>query len=163
MKTLYDYTINDLRGNKIDLDKFKEKVVLVVNIASKCGFTPQLKGLETIYEKYKAEGFEIIGVPCNQFLFQEPLSGKNISDFCSLNYGVTFQITEKTKVRGFNQHPLFRFLSTKELNGVSNRAPWWNFYKYLIDKNGHLVGYYSSKVSPLDELITSSIENLLKK
>jgi len=160
-KTIYDYKAKDLAGKDVDLAKYKGKVLLIVNIASACGFTPQLGGLEQLYEKYKDRGFEILGFPSNQFGGQEPLEKDAISDFCSVNYGVTFKIMEKTNVKGSEKNPVFEFLTDKKLNGKVGRAPLWNFFKYLIDRDGKVVDYYTSITAPMDAKITKQIEKLL--
>ena len=159
--TIYDYTANDLTGKEVKLADYKGKVLLIVNIASKCGFTPQLGGLEEIYEKYKERGFEILGFPSNQFGGQEPLEKEQISDFCQVNYGVTFKIMEKSKVRGSEKNNVFKFLTDKGLNGKVNTAPLWNFYKYLVDRNGKVVDYYSSITTPTDAKLIKQIEAAL--
>ena len=160
-QTIYDYTAKDLAGRDVKLSDYKGKVLLIVNIASKCGFTPQLGGLEELYEKYKDRGFEVIGFPSNQFGGQEPLEKDQISEFCQVNYGVKFKIMEKTLVRGSDKNSVFKFLTTKKLNGKVNTAPLWNFFKYLIDRNGKVVDYYSSITTPMDAKLTKQIETLL--
>lgn len=159
--SIYDYTAKDLAGKEVKLADYKGKVLLIVNIASKCGFTPQLGGLEQIYEKYKDRGFEILGFPSNQFGGQEPLEKEQISDFCQINYGVTFKIMEKSKVRGSEKNNVFKFLTDKGLNGKVNTAPLWNFYKYLVDRNGKVVDYYSSITTPTDAKLIKQIEAAL--
>jgi glutathione peroxidase len=148
-KTIYDYKAKDLSGKEIDLAAYKGKVLLIVNIASKCGFTPQLGGLEEIYEKYKDRGFEVIGFPSNQFAGQEPLEKDQISEFCQVNFGVSFKIM------------VYEFLSEKSLNGKVNRAPLWNFFKYLIDRDGKVVDYYTSMTAPTDDKLIKQIEACL--
>jgi glutathione peroxidase len=159
-QTIYDYKARDLSGREINMADYKGKVLLIVNIASKCGFTPQLGGLEELYEKYKSQGLEVIGFPSNSF-WQEPLEKNGVSDFCEINYGVKFKIMEKTKVRGSEQHPVFKFLSDKSLNGKVDRAPWWNFYKYLLDRDGKVVAVFSSGAKPMGTEMTSQIEQCL--
>ena len=160
-QTIYDYTAKDLAGREVKLSDYKGKVLLIVNIASKCGFTPQLGGLEELYEKYKDRGFEVIGFPSNQFAGQEPLEKDQISEFCQINYGVKFKIMEKTLVRGSDKNPVFKFLTTKKLNGKVGTAPLWNFFKYLVDRNGKVVNYYTSVTTPMDAKLTKQIEALL--
>ncbi len=160
-QTIYDYTAKDLSGKEIKLSDYKGKVLLIVNIASQCGFTPQLGGLEQIYEKYKDRGFEVIGFPSNQFGGQEPLEKDQISEFCQVNYGASFKIMEKTLVRGKDKNEVYKFLTTKKLNGKVSTSPLWNFFKYLIDRNGKVVDYYSSITSPTDDKLTKQIEALL--
>lgn len=159
--TIYDYTAKDLAGREVKLSDYKGKVLLIANIASACGFTPQLGGLEQLYEKYKDRGFEILGFPSNQFGNQEPLEKDAISEFCSVNYGVTFKIMEKTNVRGDEKNPVFQYLTNKKLNGKVGRAPLWNFFKYLVDRDGKVVDFYSSITAPMDAKLTKQIEKLL--
>ena len=161
-KTIYDYTTNDLSGKPIKLSDYKGKVLLIVNIASKCGYTPQLGGLEELYEKYKAQGLEVIGFPSNNF-WQEPLEKDSISQFCEINYGVRFRIMEKTKVRGDEQHPVFKFLSDKSMNGKVNRSPLWNFYKYLVGKDGKVIDVFSTITKPGDKGLVAQIESALSQ
>jgi glutathione peroxidase len=160
-KTIYHLSSKDIQGKEVDFSQYKGKVLLIVNIASKCGFTPQLEELQAVYEHYKEKGLEVIGFPCNQFMFQEPLSGKGITEFCSLNYGVTFKIMEKTKVIGWSKHPVYKFLTNKSENGVLSQTPMWNFYKYLVDRNGKVVAVYPSTVTPKDTKIVKAIERCL--
>jgi len=160
-QTIYDYTAKDLAGKDVKLSDYKGKVLLIVNTASKCGFTPQLGGLEQIYEKYKDRGFEVIGFPSNQFGGQEPLEKDQISEFCQVNYGVSFKIMGKSNVRGPEKNDVFKFLTTKSLNGKVGRAPLWNFFKYLVDRNGKVVDYYSSITSPTDDKLIKQIEAAL--
>jgi glutathione peroxidase len=160
-QTIYDYTAKDLAGKDIKLSDYKGKVLLIVNIASKCGFTPQLGGLEEIYEKYKDRGFEIIGFPSNQFGGQEPLEKEQISEFCQVNFGVSFKIMEKTLVRGSDKNPVYNFLTDKKLNGKVNIAPMWNFFKYLIGRDGKVIDYYASITAPTDAKLTKQIEAAL--
>jgi glutathione peroxidase len=160
-QTIYDYTAKDLSGKEVKLSDYRGKVLLIVNIASQCGFTPQLGGLEEIYEKYKDRGFEVIGFPSNQFGGQEPLEKEQITEFCQVNYGATFKIMEKTLVRGKDKNPVYKFLTTKKLNGKVNTSPLWNFFKYLIDRNGKVVDYYSSITAPTDAKLIKQIEACL--
>jgi glutathione peroxidase len=125
-----------------------------VNVASECGYTPQYKNLQTLHEKY-GEKLAVIGFPANNFGAQEPGSSEEIKTFCQKNYGVTFQMMEKISVKGADMHPLYKWLSTKELNGTCDDAPKWNFGKYLVDENGNVIKFFGSKVDPLSEEITS--------
>lgn len=133
--TFYSFSAKSLQGKEIGMDIYKGKVVLVVNTASKCGFTPQLKGLEALYEKYKEPGLVILGFPCNQFGNQEPGNEHSIAKGCVLNYGVTFQMFSKVNVNGESAHPLFTYLKS-ELKGTLGDAVKWNFTKFLLDRNG---------------------------
>lgn len=145
--SLYDIKINSLQNKPINLGDFKGKYILFVNVASKCGFTPQYKDLEKLHQDYK-ENLVVIGVPCNQFGAQEPGNATQIQEFCEVNYGVSFIITEKIDVKGINQHPLYTWLTDKNYNGKKSSTVRWNFQKYLINKNGELIDYYYSITSP---------------
>ena len=155
--SLYDISINSLTGGPIDLSSFKGKKILIVNTASECGFTGQYEGLQELYNTYK-DKLVVIGVPCNQFGGQEPGTASEIQSFCKQNYGVTFLMTEKVDVKGGNQHPLYKWLTSKELNGVSSSSVKWNFQKYLIDEKGNLIDYYYSITSPTSTKITKHLK-----
>jgi glutathione peroxidase len=155
--SVYNIKINALNGQPVDLSKFMGKFMLFVNVASKCGFTPQYKTLQELHETYK-DKLQVIGVPCNQFGGQEPGNVEDISIFCEINYGVTFLITEKIDVKGKNQHPLYNWLTAKENNRVKNSNVKWNFQKYLVDPSGNLVDYYFSTTSPLSSKITKHLK-----
>jgi len=151
---VYDFKVPSLDGGTIDLSKYKGKKILIVNTASKCGFTPQYADLEKLYEKYK-DKLVIVGFPANNFAQQEPGSNKEISEFCTKNYGVTFPMAEKVDVVGENTHPLFKYLTeeAKKL-GTADPVIKWNFTKFLVDENGKLVAVFPSKVKPMDDQIT---------
>jgi glutathione peroxidase len=151
-KSLYDIKINSLQGKSLDLLSFKGKKVLFVNVASKCGFTPQYKDLQKLHDEYQ-DSLVVIGVPCNQFGKQEPGNSTEIEEFCEVNYGVSFLITEKVDVKGSEQHPLYNWLTKKIENGRKNSSVKWNFQKYLIDENGELIDYYFSITSPTSSKI----------
>lgn len=151
--TIYDIKINSLQGKLIKLSDFNGKHILFVNVASKCGFTPQYKELQKLHESYK-DKLVVIGVPCNQFGHQEPGSAFEIQEFCEVNYGVDFLITEKIDVKGSKQHPLYKWLTGKNLNGHKNSNVKWNFQKYLVDPKGNLVDYFYSTTKPLSKKIT---------
>jgi len=153
---IYDIIINDIEGKEINLNDFKGKYVLFVNVASNCGFTRQYKDLQSLYDKYKDE-LVVVGVPCNQFGGQEPGDEEQISIFCSEKYDVTFPMTEKIAVRGSNQHPLYKWLTSKDLNGRKNSSVKWNFQKYLVDKDGNLIDYWYSLTNPTSSKITNYI------
>ncbi|WP_203258130.1 glutathione peroxidase [Hyunsoonleella ulvae] len=157
VKRVYDIKINALNGQPIDLSKFKGRYILFVNVASKCGFTPQYTSLQELQDTYK-DNLQVIGVPCNQFGGQEPGDAKAITTFCETNYGVTFPITEKIKVKGKDQHPLYSWLTLKVNNGMSNTSVKWNFQKYLIDKEGNWVDYYLSSTNPMSSKITKHLK-----
>jgi glutathione peroxidase len=152
--SVYDFKLKTLDGEEVSLAKFKGKKLLLVNVASKCGYTPQYKNLEALYEQYGSKVI-VVGFPANNFGGQEPGSSSEIKEFCSKNYGVSFPMMEKISVKGNDMHPLYRWLSSKESNGVSDEAPGWNFCKYLIDEKGQLIKFFNSKVDPLSTEITS--------
>ena len=155
--SIYDIKINTLQGKPLDFSKFKGKYLLIVNVASKCGFTPQYKELQDLYETHKDQ-LEIIGVPCNQFGKQEPGDENTISEFCEVNYGVSFTITEKVDVKGNAQHPLYQWLTQARKNGVKNSSVKWNFQKYLINPEGQFVDFYYSMTSPKSSKITKHLK-----
>ena len=157
MESIYSIKINALNGNPINLSDYKDKYVLFVNVASECGFTGQYEDLQKLYETYQ-DKLMIIGVPCNQFGGQEPGSASEIQEFCKVNYGVTFLITEKVDVKGNNQHPLYQWLTQQSKNGSSSSSVKWNFQKYLVDKNGELIDYYFSVTKPLSDKITKHLK-----
>ena len=154
----YDFTAKKMNGIEVKMDEYKGKVLLVVNTASKCGFTPQLAELEQMYKDYKDKGFEILGFPCNQFANQDPGSNKEISDFCLINYGVTFTMFEKIDVNGESAHPIYKYLKDQE-KGILTKDIKWNFTKFLIDRNGNVIKRYSPTTSPLK--IKEDIEKIL--
>lgn len=145
--------IKTIDGKKLDLSTFKGKKVLFVNTASKCGYTPQYKALQSLAEKYK-DKLIVVGLPCNQFGGQEPGSEKEIAQFCEKNYGVKFNLTEKIKVKGEEQHPIYQWLTQKKMNGLKDSKVNWNFQKYLIDENGQLIEVFGSSTKPLSKEIT---------
>lgn len=157
-KSFHDFTMKDIDGNEIELSQFAGKKVLVVNTASKCGFTPQYEGLQEIYEKYGSENFTVIGFPANNFKNQEPGSNEEIKQFCSKNYGVTFPMMEKISVKGEDQHPLYQWLTQKKYNGKMDSKVKWNFQKYLIDEEGQLVDVFFSRTKPNAQKIVNWIE-----
>lgn len=157
MSSIYNIKINNIDGSPIDLNTYRGKFILFVNVASECGFTGQYEDLQKLYDTYQ-DKLMIIGVPCNQFGGQEPGSAKTIQTFCKKNYGVTFLITEKVDVKGKNQHPLYEWLTNKNLNGVENTSVKWNFHKYLVDGNGQFLDYFYSITKPLSSKITRQIK-----
>jgi len=157
LMSIYDIKINALNGKPIVLSKFKGKYILFVNVASKCAFTPQYKDLQKLHEEYK-DKLVIIGVPCNQFGKQEPENAKAIENFCEINYGVTFLISEKVKVKGSNMHPLYKWLTIKNKNGISNTLVKWNFQKYLVNDKGKLINSFSSITKPTSSRITKYLK-----
>ena len=149
--SIYDFKIKSLDGDLIDFSKYKGKKLLIVNTASKCGFTYQYEGLQKLHEQF-GDKVTVIGFPANNFLLQEPGSNSEIENFCQKNYGVTFQMFEKISVRGKDQHPLYSWLAQK-----SGHTPNWNFCKYVIDEKGDVIGFFGKKVEPLDESIVQLI------
>ena len=157
MTNIYNIEINDLKNNPIQLSDFRGKHILFVNVASKCGFTPQYKELEKLHTTYK-DKLVVIGVPCNQFGGQEPGTSKEIEEFCQVNYGVSFLITEKVDVKGINQHPLYSWLTNKDFNGKKSSSVKWNFQKYIVSPEGKLIDYYFSITKPLSSKITKHLK-----
>ena len=159
METIYNFSVKDSELTDISLKKYENKIILIVNVASFCGLTYQYKGLENIYKKYKDEGFEIIGFPCNQFAFQEPGSNQEIKEFCDTNYGVTFEIMNKIKVNGPKADPLFKFLK-KQRSGIAGTPQIkWNFTKFLINRDGEVIKRFGPKIEAKD--IESTIQKIL--
>jgi len=158
-QTIYDFKVEDIDGKSVDLASFKGKKVMIVNTASKCGLTPQFEELEKLYNLYKASGFVIVGFPTNDFMSQDPGSNEEIKAFCTKNYGVSFPMMAKIKVKGDEKHPLYQFLTQKEKNGLEDNKVQWNFQKYLINESGKLVKVIKPNTSPLDE----EIQNWIKK
>ncbi len=158
-ESIYQFTAKTINGDDKSLNDYSGKVLLIVNTASKCGFTKQYEGLEKLYKKYHEKGFEILAFPCNQFGSQEPGTSTEIKEFCSLNYGVSFEIFEKIEVNGEDAHPIYKFL-TKTKGGFLTDAIKWNFTKFLVDKNGFVVDRFAPQTSP--ESLEKDIEKLLK-
>jgi glutathione peroxidase len=158
MASIYDFNATSLAGEDTPLKRFEGKVLLIVNTASACGFTPQYKGLEALQQKYAARGFSVLGFPCNQFGRQEPGSAAEIGQFCSSNYAVSFPMFDKIDVNGDNAHPLYQYLRG-EKSGLLGSSIKWNFTKFLIDRSGKVVGRYAPTTTP--EALTKDIEALL--
>ncbi len=154
--SVYGFKVKTIDGKDVTLAKYKGKVLLIVNVASKCGYTPQYKGLEALYEKYKDQAFEILGFPCNQFKSQEPGTESQIKSFCESNYGVKFPLFAKIEVNGDNAHPLYQFLKKAEPDPDGKTDIGWNFTKFLIDRQGHPLKRFVSKQTP--EEIDSEIQ-----
>ena len=148
MATIYDFTVDDIEGKPVKLDRFKGKVLLVVNTASKCGFTPQYKGLEALYRKYHDRGLEVLGFPCNQFGAQEPGSEQEIATFCQTNYDVTFPMFAKIDVNGDATAPLYRYLKHESPGLLGTEAIKWNFTKFLVDRDGRVVARFAPNDTP---------------
>jgi glutathione peroxidase len=159
MAAIYDFSVKDIHGKEQKLDRYRDKVVLIVNVASKCGFTPQYKGLEALYEKMHSRGLEVLGFPCNQFGAQEPGSEQEIEQFCEVNYGVTFPLFAKIDVNGGDTAPLYQYLKKASPGLLGTEAIKWNFTKFLVDRKGNVVERYGSNVEP--EAIAGDIEKLL--
>ncbi len=159
MTTLYDFTAKSIDGTEVSLEAYRGQVTLVVNTASKCGFTPQFKGLEALYASYKERGFSVLGFPCNQFMHQDPGSDAEISSFCEMNYGVTFPMFGKVDVNGETAHPLFKYLASEAPGLLGSKAIKWNFTKFLVDRQGRVLRRYAPTTEPSQ--IASDIEALL--
>lgn len=149
--SIYDFKLKSLSGQEVDFSQFLGKNLLIVNTASKCGYTYQYKELQKLHEQY-GDRVTVLGFPANDFLWQEPGSNKSIEQFCQINYGVSFRMFEKLSVKGFNQHPLYTWLQSK-----SGKRPSWNFCKYIIDKSGNVIAFFDSTVEPMDKKIISKI------
>ena len=152
-ESIHQFKVIDLYGKEFDFSTLKGKKILIVNTASECGLTPQYKDLESIYSKYKDKNFVIVGFPANNFGGQEPGSNQEIAQFCKMNYGVSFPMMGKISVKGNDMHPLYQFLTQKNKNGLQDSEVEWNFQKYLLDENGHLVKVLSPRVLPTDDAI----------
>lgn len=157
-ESFYNFKVNDIDGKEFSFEQLKGKKVMVVNVASKCGYTPQYEGLEQLYLEYKDKGFVIIGFPANNFGKQEPGTDEEIKEFCTLNYGVTFPMMSKISVKENDISPVYKWLTTKDLNGVSNSEVKWNFQKYLIGEDGKLDKVLYSKTEPGDKEIIDWIQ-----
>lgn len=160
-KTAHDFSFTSIDGKPLGLADFSGKVVLIVNTASKCGFTPQYDGLEALYKKYQDKGFEVLGVPSNDFGGQEPGTEEEIVKFCQTTYDITFPMTSKTVVSGKDAHPFYQWAKAQKKGGLIFSAPRWNFHKYLIGKDGTLLGSYSSATKPQDADLAKDIEAAL--
>ncbi len=158
-KTFYDFKVLTIDGEEISLASFKGKKVLVVNVASKCGLTPQYEDLEDLYQKYKEQNFVVIGFPANNFFGQEPGTNEEIKQFCTSKYDVTFPMMAKISVKGDDIHPLYRWLTEKEENGVLDAKVKWNFQKFMVDENGKLVGFAAPSEKPNSEKSIKWINN----
>ena len=159
MAGIYDFAVKDIHGKTVELDAYKGKPLLIVNTASKCGFTPQYKGLESLYEKLHGKGLEILGFPCNQFGEQEPGSEAEIESFCELNYGVTFPMFAKIDVNGDGAAPLYKYLKKEKPGLMGSEAIKWNFTKFLVDRNGKVIERYAPNTEPAN--IAGDIEKIL--
>lgn len=157
--SIYDFEASDITGQPRKLEEFRGQVILIVNTASKCGFTPQFEGLETLYEKYRGQGLVVLGFPCNQFLSQDPGSDEQIASFCMKNYGVSFPMFSKVDVNGEATHPLFGFLKTEARGALGSEGIKWNFTKFLVNRRGEVVDRFPPTSKP--EKLAKPIEKLL--
>ena len=157
---IYDFKVKDDLGNEVSLIDYKGKVLLIVNTASKCGFTPQYEGLQRLYNKYGSDGFEILAFPCNQFANQEPGNAEEIKNFCTLNYGVTFPVFQKVEINGKNAEPLFNYLK-ESCPGLLGKAIKWNFTKFLVDSEGNIIDRFAPTTKP--EKLENKIKELIDK
>lgn len=155
-KSFYDFKLKSLNGKEINFNSFKGKKILIVNVASECGFTPQYNELQDLHKKH-GDKITILGFPANNFGGQEPASNEEIGVFCQKNFGITFQLFEKSDVIGENQNPIYQWLTNKEQNGWNEEKPNWNFCKYLISENGELLKFYSAAVNPLSDKIVNTL------
>ncbi len=156
-KSFFDFKANNIDGKEIDFKSFKGKKILVVNVASECGNTPQYKDLETLYKNYKDSNLIILGFPCNDFSGQEPGTEKEIKAFCTKNYGVTFQMMSKISITGDKPHPIYKWLQNKSENGVKDEKVTWNFFKFMVNEDGSWGGSLPAKISPSNTIITDWI------
>jgi len=163
MHSIYDFTMQDIDGKEVKLDRYKGNVVLIVNVASKCGFTSQYEGLQAIYTTYKDRGFVVLGFPANNFLGQEPGTNEEIKQFCSSKYNVTFPMFAKISVKGKDQSPLYKFLTEKETNKEFAGDISWNFNKFLVNRDGKIVGRFDSRTRPDSEKMIRAIEQHLNE
>ena len=160
MASVYDFTVNDIHGKAQKLDQYKDKVLLIVNTASNCGFTPQYKGLEALYKKLHGKGLEVLGFPCNQFGAQEPGDASAIESFCEINYGVTFPLFAKIDVNGDSANPLYKYLKAEKPGLLGSEAIKWNFTKFLVGRDGQVIKRYAPNDTP--ESLRKDIEKALQ-
>ena len=161
MATIHEFKVKDIKGTERSLSEFAGKVLLVVNVASKCGSTPQYKGLEALYQRYRERGFAVLGFPANDFAHQEPGTDEEIQNFCSLTYGVTFPMFAKISVKGKDIHPLYAFLTDKKTNPGFSGKITWNFNKFLVDRTGAIVGRFDTKDEPLGDKVPRAVQEAL--
>ncbi len=160
-QSIYRFSVQKLNGEEVNLSDYRNKVLLIVNTASQCGFTPQLKELEALRHEFEGQDFEILAFPSNDFGGQEPLDGISIGKFCKINFGAHFPVFGKMQVKGQDAHPLFKFLSSKKENGRVQSAPKWNFHKYLVDRSGHVQDFFYPFTKPTSAKIRRKISDLL--
>lgn len=159
--SIYDFTVDDIDGAAVKLEQYRGKVVMIVNVASKCGFTPQYEGLQKLYTTYKDSGLVILGFPANNFMRQEPGSDADIKAFCSMNYGVTFPMFSKISVKGDDQHPLYAYLTSKEANHEFGGGISWNFNKFLVSRDGKIIARFGSRTKPEDAELVEAVKKAL--
>lgn len=162
-KTVYDFTVKDIDGKDVSLSIYKGKVLLIVNVASLCGNTPQYKDIEELYKKYQNQGLVVLGFPANNFMGQEPGSNKEIKEFCTREYGVTFPMFSKISVKGKNMAPLYSYLTQKKENGVLDAPVMWNFQKFLVGRDGKVITSISNRTSVKDPSVVKMIEEALRQ
>ncbi len=162
-KSVYDFTMKSIDGKPVPLSAYKGKVLLIVNVASRCGFTPQYTDLEALYRKYEGRGFTILGFPANNFKNQEPGTNAEIKEFCTTKYGVSFPMFSKISVKGSDEDPFYRYLTSPEANPSTSGEVMWNFQKYLVGRDGKVRAKFLSKVTPMSLEVTSAIESALKE
>jgi glutathione peroxidase len=161
-KSMYDFTLKNSKGQDVKLEEFRGQVVMLVNVASKCGYTPQYEGLQKIYERYREQGFTVLGFPANNFGAQEPGTNEEIQEFCRINYGVTFPVFSKISVKGDDKHPLYKYLTEKESNPEFAGEIKWNFNKFLVGRDGRILARFDSGDKPEDTKVTQAIERALR-
>lgn len=161
--SIHQFKVNDIEGKEVNLADYEGKVLLVVNTASKCGFTPQLDDMEDLYREFREEGFEILAFPSNDFAGQEPLEGKEIQQFCQMKYEASYPILEKVHVKGQEAHPVYNFLSKRSENGNVSSTPRWNFHKYLIDKHGQVRTFFYTFTRPNANKVKKAIRRLIEE
>jgi glutathione peroxidase len=159
--SIYQFSALNLAGKEMPLEQYRGQVLLITNTASKCGEAPQLVKLEALHQKYKDGGFQVLGFPCSQFAGQEPFDGTDISEYCQINYGVTFTMFDKVDVKGKEAHPLFRFFADKSQNGKFSIRPRWNYYKFLIGRDGQVIDYWITYTQPDVKRIKKAIEKAM--
>ena len=157
--SIYEFSATNIKGQEVNLSDYQDKVLLIVNTASKCGFTPQYDGLQELHSKFKDSGFSVLAFPCNQFGGQEPGSSEEIQEFCTVNFGINFPIFEKVDVKGKDAHPLFKYLTSEKRGLLGTESIKWNFTKFLIDKEGKPIARFAPNTAP--EKISQEIESLL--
>ncbi len=162
-KSVHEFTMKDIDGKEVSLDRYRGKVLLIVNVASKCGLTPQYADLQSFYEKYKDKGVEVLGFPANNFMGQEPGTELEIKNFCTNKFHVTFPMFAKISVKGKEMHPLYRYLTEKDQNGSVDAPVKWNFQKFLVDKNGRVLTSFDPQTSVDDAQVIAAVEAALKQ